>query len=275
VSQAKPDWWPIPRDYIPTPRMTIEEQRGRLRQTMDVNLAYSRDGYVPVIHVSQLIDEYIAEVRSHDGLLAKPAIAVGGLVPQLLRAVQARPYQEILDNVFQVRRTFGGKKLHLFGIGGTATLHLAALVGVDSVDSTGWRNRAARGIVQLPGSGDRSVADLGKWRGRPPNPAEWETLRSCSCPACQSDGLDGLKSDGIAGFCHRATHNLWTLLEEARWIEDQLAAGTYAEQYRKRLDNSIYLPLVEKAVKLRLRWTKPGDAGGTRPSPADPPVSPG
>ena len=34
-------------------------------------------------------------------------------------------------------------------------------MGVDSVDSSGWRNRAPRGIMQLPGSGDRMVAELG------------------------------------------------------------------------------------------------------------------
>src|SRR2546421_276074 len=27
VRLAKPDWWPIPQDFIPSPRMTIEEQR--------------------------------------------------------------------------------------------------------------------------------------------------------------------------------------------------------------------------------------------------------
>ena len=56
---------------------------------------------------------------------------------------------------------------------------------MDSADSSGWRNRAARGIVQLPGSGDRIVADLGKWRGREPDTDEWKTLKDCQCPACQ------------------------------------------------------------------------------------------
>ena len=72
---------------------------------------------------------------------------LGGIVPNLLRSPKAVPYQEILDSLRHVRQTFANKEIHVFGMGGTATLHLAILLGMDSVDSSGWRNRAARGIV--------------------------------------------------------------------------------------------------------------------------------
>ncbi len=249
VTCARPDWWPIPQDFIPSPKMTMEEQRECLRRTMEVNLAYQHDGFVPVIHISRLLEEYTVIVKGNDKLLAKPTIALGGIVPNLLRAPKAMTYEEVLGNLRHVRQEFAGKTIHVFGIGGTATLHLAALLGIDSVDSSGWRNRAARGIVQLPGSGDRLVADLGKWKIRQPSPEEWEILRECKCPACQQFGLDGLKTNGIDGFCNRATHNLWVLLEEARWIDEHLANGTYKNVYKKRLDNSTYLPLIEKVVE--------------------------
>jgi 7-cyano-7-deazaguanine tRNA-ribosyltransferase len=116
------------------------------------------------------------------------------------------------------------------------------------VDSSGWRNRAARGIVQLPGSGDRVVADLGKWRGRAPTDREFITLKNCRCPACKNSGIEGLQAKGLAGFCNRATHNLHILLQEARWVEDRLAAGTYAKSFRRRLDNSVYMSVVERLV---------------------------
>ena len=93
-------------------------------------------------------------------------------MPNLLRTSKAIPYKEILEGLRRVRQTFADEEIHVFGIGGTATLHLAALLGMDSVDSSGWRNRAARGIVQLPGSGDRIVANLGSWRGREPSEAD-------------------------------------------------------------------------------------------------------
>ena len=251
VANAKPDWWPIPQDFIPTPAMTDKEQLACLHRTMDVNRAYEFDGYVPVIHVGRLLAAYVAEVQTRERLLAKRAIALGGIVPNLLRARSAMPYGSILDALRQVRRTFAGKDLHLFGVGGTATLHLAALLGIDSADSSGWRNRAARGIVQLPGSGDRMVADLGSWRGRKPSPEEWERLTACPCPACRYAGVDGLKSSGVSGFSNRAAHNLWVLLEEAHAIETRLTDGSYADWYEQHLDNSIYLPLIRQTLRQR------------------------
>jgi 7-cyano-7-deazaguanine tRNA-ribosyltransferase len=249
VTQAKPDWWPIPQDFIPSPRMTVEEQRECFDRTMQVNLAYQHDGYVPVIHISRLLEEYTIVIKAHERLSEKPTIALGGIVPNLLRAPKAMTHKEILGSLRHVRQAFTDKKIHVFGIGGTSTLHLAALLGMDSVDSSGWRNRAARGIIQLPGSGDRLVADLGKWKIRKPTAQEWEMLRECTCPACHLHGLEGLKASAIGGFCNRATHNLWVLLEEIRWIEKHLADGTYAAWYKQRLDNSTYLPLIDEIVE--------------------------
>ena len=39
-------------------------------------------------------------------------------------------------------------------------------------------------------------------------------------------------------------------MEEAAWAERHLAAGTYARNYRRRLDNSTYLPLISEAEHL-------------------------
>jgi 7-cyano-7-deazaguanine tRNA-ribosyltransferase len=44
VAHARPDWWPIPRDFIPTPRMTLDEQRHRFVCTMKANRICSRRG---------------------------------------------------------------------------------------------------------------------------------------------------------------------------------------------------------------------------------------
>jgi 7-cyano-7-deazaguanine tRNA-ribosyltransferase len=123
---------------------------------MEMNLAYQHDGYIPVIHISRFLTEYNAAVKEQQDLSLKPTIALGGIIPNLLRASKALPYKEILDSLKHVRQTFADKEIHVFGVGGTATLHLAKLLGMNSADSSGWRNRAARGIVQLPGSGDRN-----------------------------------------------------------------------------------------------------------------------
>jgi hypothetical protein len=258
VENAKPDWYPIAFDVIPTPQMSDVEQKQCFDATMAANYAHTHDGYVPVIHISRMLDDYVKAIMLNPKLKAKDRIALGGIVPNLLRAPKALSYEMVLDNLLQVRSVFRNKVLHVFGMGGTATLHLAALLDIDSVDSSGWRNRAARGIVQLPGSGDRMVANLGKWRGRTPSEEEWDKLQRCRCPACTVNSIDGLKADGLSGFCNRATHNLWVILDEARWLEKHLQAKTYAKNYRRRLDNSTYLPLLTQVLKIKKREERTG-----------------
>lgn len=252
IRRAKPDWRPIRFDSIPSPQMAWQTQAACFRKTMAMNRHYQHDGYVPVVHAGRYLSHYIDAVEQCPRLAAKDCVALGGLVPNLLRTPKAAAYSSILDDLLVVRERFPGKRIHVFGIGGTATLHLAALLRFDSADSSGWRNRAARGIIQLAGSGERLVADLGKWRGREPSNDEWTDLRTCRCPACQTFGLPGLCANGIQGFANRATHNLWILLQEVHWVAARLATGTYERCYRRRLENTIYMPIIEKVLK-RLR----------------------
>lgn len=251
VKYAQPDWFPIPRDFIPTPKMTLEEQQECLDLTMEMNCRYCEGSYVPVGHIGALLEEYISRFKFHKLLLHKESIALGGIVPNLLKAPKAMHPQKVLEKLIHVRREFRDKKLHIFGIGGTVTLHIAALLDINSVDSSGWRNRAARGIVQLPGTGDRMVANLGSWRGREPDAKEWEILAECQCPACKKYGLDGLKANLVQGFRNRATHNLWTLLEEARSIQEHLIAGDYENWYLSHLNNTVYRPLIDKILEIK------------------------
>jgi 7-cyano-7-deazaguanine tRNA-ribosyltransferase len=250
VKNAQPDWFPIPQDFIPTPKMTLEEQQECLELTMDMNRRYWRGNYVPVAHISVLLEDYVSRLKSYKSLLQKEAIALGGIVPNLLKAPKAMHPQKVLEKLIHIRQEFRDKKLHVFGIGGTITLHIAALLGINSVDSSGWRNRAARGIVQLPGTGDRMVANLGSWRGREPDAKEWKILAKCQCPACEQYGLDGLKANLVQGFRNRATHNLWILLDEARLIQEHLIADDYEDWYLTHLDNTLYRPLIKQILEV-------------------------
>lgn len=253
VEAAEPDWHVIPQDYIPTPHMSYYKQSKCLEKTMAVNQEFSYDGYVPILHVSRRLNTYIRLFNEDEKLRKKPIFAIGGIVPNLLRAPKAMSHKKILNSVYKIRETFANQKLHLFGVGGTSTLHVAALLGMDSVDSVGWRVRAARGLIQLPGIGDRSVADLGNWKVREPDEKELEVLEECQCPACQKYGLEGLKKDKTFGFCNRATHNLWTLLEENRMIQKHLEEKTYTDWYKEHLHNSTYRPLIDLLVEKHLK----------------------
>lgn len=250
VEGAKPDWYPIPQDFIPTPQMDDEAQFLCLRRTMDMNLAFEHDGFVPVMHVCRQLSTYIEEFNRSEQLTQKRQVALGGIVPNLLRKPSAMPYSDVLKSLSRVRDLLVGKHLHVFGLGGTATLHLAGLFKVDSLDSAGWRNRAARGIIQLPGRGDRMVANMGSWRGREPDETEWLLIAACQCPACGKFGVNGLKASGVDGFCNRATHNLWVLLQEAEAIKAHLEANTYSDWYQSHVENSIYRTLVRDTLAL-------------------------
>lgn len=251
VEEAKPDWYPVPQEFIPHPAMKRKQVESCYRRTMNVNRAYDYDGFVPVMHVGAMLPNYIKSVSGHEGLKRKKRFAVGGIVPNLLRAPKALSGDKVIEALRSVRHSFDGKNLHVFGLGGTATIHIAGLLGFDSLDSSGWRNRAARGIVQLPGSGDRMVADLGSWRGRKPSKDEWDVLRNCKCNACKKHGIRGLKAKGLQGFLNRASHNLWVLIREAEWVTERLKCGTYQKTYKRRLDNTVYKPLIEKLVETK------------------------
>ena len=249
VRAAKPDWYPVPQEHIPTPMMTAQKRASCMKKTMAVNREYNYDGFAPIAHVSSVLPRYISQLREEE-FNDREDYALGGIVPNLLRAPRAMPYDDILRHLFDFRAEFAEEKIHLFGVGGTATAHIAALVGFDSIDSSGWRNRAARGIIQLPGKGDRIVANLGKWRGREINKADKAALKNCGCPACRKKGWQSLRKKGSEGFCNRAAHNLWVLLEEAKWAVARVGKDEYSQQYRDRLDNTVYLPIVSKALAL-------------------------
>ncbi len=251
VREARPDWYVVPKDLIPAPHLEPEEQRRRMQTTMAVNRRYAYDGFVPVLHISALLDEYLDGFFRDPKLAAKPVVALGGIVPNLLRAPKALHPEKILEKLVMARQRLKGKHIHVFGVGGTATLHLTFLLGMDSVDSSSWRNRAARGIVLLPGRGERSVVQLGSWKGKPLSEEEKEILHNCSCPACKSYGFEHLAQKGSEGFYHRAVHNLWVLLEEIKGIEQHLRRNTYEEWFRTHLQNSLYRKWIERAWEMR------------------------
>lgn len=248
VEKTKPDWKPIPHDFIPSPKMSLAKQNECLTRTMAVNMEFKHDGFVPVIHISKVINKYISEVKNCDDLSKKKSIAIGGIVPNLLRSPKSLSHGTLLKSLKNLRKEFADQQIHIFGIGGISTLHLASTLGIDSVDSSGWRNRAARGIILLPGKSERSIAELGSWIGRKLSLDEAELLKACKCPACKNFGSVGLTAKASEGFRNRATHNLWVLLQENKWIEKMLANGTYRDLYHRRIENSTYRALIETLV---------------------------
>lgn len=257
VQEARPDWYPIPTDFIPHPQLSYIEQRMLFEQTMQMNLDYGPKGYIPVIHAGDWLEEYL-EALEKNSVPLSGGVALGGLVPRLLTSKGSVSRKRVIDAIKRTRDSIR-TELHVFGIGGLTTLHLAATLGVDSIDSSGWRNRAARGLILLPGRGERSVVPLGNWRGVEVSKEEIQMLESCTCPACQKYGLAGLKAynsrgnkerrgDGTSGFNSRAIHNLCILLSEAAEIDDKLTKGEYRTWYTEHVAGTIVLRLIEYAL---------------------------
>jgi hypothetical protein len=74
---------------------------------MRANLQYWHDGYVPVVHIGRHLLQYTACVTADEQLSKKEWIALGGIVPNLLRKPKAMPYADVLAGLRHVRETSG------------------------------------------------------------------------------------------------------------------------------------------------------------------------
>jgi 7-cyano-7-deazaguanine tRNA-ribosyltransferase len=242
VRRTSPAWYPVPADFIPRPTDSRRRQKDLFQRTISVLEAHAEDGFCPVVHAGPWLDRYMDALQR---LGRTDRMAIGGLVPHLLNSKGARR-RETIARMKRARREFPGK-IHAFGIGGVVTLHLAAALGIDSADSSGWRQRAARGLVVLKGRGERMAVKLGSWKGRAIGEEEWAELGRCRCPACRRRGAEGLKAEGVEGFSLRAVHNLWIVLEEAALIDKHLAKGDFAAWSARRVRGNRMADLVALA----------------------------
>jgi len=211
VQSAKPDWFPIPVDYLPLPSSSKRAARVLAEKTATINERFCVAGYVPVVHMGPHFPYYFEKTVRE---LAPKRIAVGGMVPYLRFTRGATPRLAV-EYLARARKSFDGS-LHVFGFGGGITsLHLAAALQIDSVDSSGWRVCAAKGLILIPGSGQRLIRRFGECNGRELSYEEKLILSRCRCAVCSCAPRRMLSKSGGVGFQNRAVHNLWVLSREA------------------------------------------------------------
>ncbi len=63
VEKSNPDWFPIPQDFIPTPKMSRYGQKKCFLRTMEMNRNYQHGYYIPVIHVSKFLGKYVEQIK--------------------------------------------------------------------------------------------------------------------------------------------------------------------------------------------------------------------
>lgn len=259
-------------DFPLDPTQSDEVNNRRWRRTLANTRRMLAGGdparIVPVIHA------YNAKsARARLGQLLeffpKPSmICVGSLVP-LLKAsyISSRfaprenegghvhRWGAIADIILTIKSLAPHIPLHVFGAGSLSTISLLLALGVDSVDSTGWRMKAAFGAIQLPGLGDRfplpATDSLRTRRGL--SPACKKLLAECECPSCSGSALASRIRHLSASFNERAVHNAHVLLSEVRGIASAIRRGQGREFVARRLESSPgYRKVLVEAILPRL-----------------------
>ncbi|MHA2282186.1 MAG: tRNA-guanine transglycosylase [Promethearchaeota archaeon] len=183
--------------------------------------------------------------------ICKPnLIGLGSMVPML----QWHKYSDVIRLVIHVRKAFPDTFLHVFGVGGTTSMHFLYSLGVDSIDSVAWRLKAAFGAIQLPGVGDRFVVSKNRKRGRVPlheNEEDIELLEACQCPICKDkdikERLAALDNTKPKTFENRALHNAWTYRYENDEVQKAIKRGKPEEFTKRRLKRSTYRKIYENS----------------------------
>jgi tRNA-guanine family transglycosylase len=151
---------------------------------------------------------------------------VGSFVP-FSKGIGGSIYN-VVDIIIEIKKRLPDKPLHVFGIGGTTTMHLMFLAGADSIDSMSWRLKAGYGAIQLPGIGDRFIrprkdrTTLSK--------EERKLLEKCDCPVCKEHDIYELDDS----FQLRAIHNAWVFQKEVEMAKEMIEEQKYIKFVEER-----------------------------------------
>lgn len=155
----------------------------------------------------------------------------------------------VAEAVKIVRDEFPDSFLHVFGAGSVSTMHFLFSLGVDSVDTVGWRLKAAHGAIQLPGVGDRFVTPNNKKRKKLSD-SDKRLLEKCKCPVCKGlsleerlQNLDNAIKNGT--FKRRAIHNAWVFNLELNMAKKMIKKRRYLDYILTNISNKAYKKVIE------------------------------
>ena len=147
--------------------LTKKMKKERLNKTLSfleqtIKLAEKHNikfSILPVIHtVSDDLDLLKYGLEKIELIIGKlpVMIGIGSLVPlvKTIKNSKKNGIESFIYALVTLRKMLPNSFIHAFGIGGTMA-YLAILAGIDSYDSNGWIQKAAFGVIQLPGISDR------------------------------------------------------------------------------------------------------------------------
>ena len=215
-----------------------------LKNTAIMIESNSKVPLMPVIHGYSLkeLEKACSDIKKIDD--DPKLIGLGSLVPLIFSTTAGSKrfpdcMQFVMQSVKLIRREFPDAMIHAFGIGSTLTMHLMYSVGTDSLDSTGWRIKAAYGMIQLPGVSDRHVKTRNNGR-RHLDIAEKRILAKCECPICNGKNIEERMDILDENFIPRAVHNAWVFKKEEEYFKDALKERNTRKFLDKRLNKSYY-----------------------------------
>lgn len=253
---AKPDLGVI-LDHPFNPSESNATNKKRWKKTLkNTKIMLDNKGNVdlmPVIHGYNFKELKLA-CNSLKKLINPHMVGIGSLVPLIFRTNGTNrfknPIQYVIDAIRIVREEFPESLLHAFGVGSCNTMHLMYSLGVDSLDSTGWRIKSAYGMIQLPGVGDRYPISRNNRRAFL-NPGEKKLLNKCQCPTCNDKGIQDRIQILNDDFSARAIHNAFVFTNEQKIINKKIKEGKSKEFVKKRLNNRIFKPAFNYVVEKR------------------------
>jgi len=256
-------------DYPLSPTLNLQKQNENLEKTLKNYEIMSKvfPNIMPVIHgyTKKQIRHSCDVISSYEPSL----IGIGSLVP-LMRStkgtkkiVEANGFYQnqrysskhfVIDAIKYVREYFPKSFLHVFGIGSASTMHLMFSLGVDSIDSMGWRLKAAYGAVQIPYTADRFLTSRnGQRKNRVIfSEKEKEIFNSCNCGIHKDYSYKEIDSK----FELRAIHNAYVFLQENLYAIKEIRNDTYFNFVKRRLEKTVYFSLFKYSFKKGSLQTK-------------------
>ncbi|KKN49868.1 hypothetical protein LCGC14_0638330 [marine sediment metagenome] len=271
-------------DFPFGPNLSKSQKKKRLNKTLEnleqaLKLIDHNDAdflLLPVIHTVsndlELLEYGLREIENISGEVPK-FIGVGSLVPLVksMKGSKKNGIESFIYALITLRKLLPHSFIHAFGIGGTMA-YLGILGGIDSYDSNGWIQKAAYGVVQLPGISDRFLKKEDHNRpyliqGRKPRNSknivnEIDMFMKCKCSACQpfykeiwNESEWKLKQKAFIGRDQspkilRAIHNVSLYQSEIILMRKAIKNDRLEQFVRKRLRNSIYYKYVNFTKKL-------------------------
>lgn len=250
VNTHKPDIV-VALDFPLTP-LSKHENEMRIRRTLK-NIVEIQEKFsslhvnvMPVIHGFSIktIESMLQFMERYDIDLSY--VGMGSLVPLIRHRVKGGR-KIIVDLIAYVRKRLSSSILHIFGIGGTTTMHIMFFLGVNSIDTAAWERKAANGVIQLPGIGDRFLSK------KPHNrtilkPSEMNVLKECKCPICSNyeNTEQKMKILDNKRDC-RVVHNAWVYQREVDIAREMVNQGNYEKYIEKVLRSASFLSLFHYA----------------------------